>query len=152
MQEISTDLISDDRLNKTNEVKDQMSDYLPYQILLNPTKRNVFLSVLNPNGQLIKLFTAGQLLKASANKVYYRTLRDRRGKFRDRRIRRLRRSMRMFVNTQKRTKLAAFQSLQELTGYIQQTKLYENREFLLLVTGSNNYLLKPLMQKLLSFS
>jgi len=100
-----------------------------WKINILALKRNVFFSLSDSNNKLKKLLTPGLLLKSNVRRDEYKKLDNKRD-------RRKKRSLRLFINNQKLTIPACVQTWNLLHNYIIEQKL-QSQKFVLILGGSN---------------
>jgi hypothetical protein len=100
-----------------------------WKINILTLKRNVFFSISDSNNKVKKLLTPGLLLRGGIRRAEYNKLDDKRD-------RRKKRSLRLFLNNQKLTRPACAQTWNLMYSYILENKL-RFQKFILILGGSN---------------
>jgi len=107
-----------------------------WKITITATKRNVFFSLSDSNNKVKKLVTPGVLHKPWVRQEDYKKLDERKD-------RRKKRSLRLFINNYKKSPPACAQAWNILKAYIVSQKL-ECKIFFLILSGSNMKLSRAL--------
>lgn len=111
-----------------------------WTIAIFAAKRNVFFSISDPQNKVKKLVSAGLPLRAGVTRDDYNKLDDRKN-------RRKKRSLRMFINNQKRSPAAHNYAWKTIFQFIQDKKLLKQK-FKLSVRGSNYKLTQKLAKNI----
>jgi len=118
-----------------------MSAVKPWRLNIAATKRNVFFTLSNPEGKVKKLLTPGSLLKKGVTKEEYNSLDDKK-------LRRKKRSLRLYLNRQKISRPACAQTWTLMNTYIVKNKL-NSQPFILTLEGPNFKLSRELGRKII---
>lgn len=102
---------------------------LHYKLLITASKRNVFISVINQMNKVKKIITPGQILKRNVRREEYRKIDENKN-------RRKKRSLRMYINNQKKIRMAWLHATRYLRGYFYNADLTK-QTVMVIIAGSN---------------